>query len=125
MRPMLHCTGIMRIKAVLILKRNATRDYLDFAALADALGDEATGQALMGFDALYPQDSGESPLQQLQVQLARPAPYDLDETRLAEYKDLKPEWHDWSRVVGICQRTASCIFDQLPAAGVGITHPSH
>ena len=29
---------ILRIKAVLILKRNATRDYLDFVALAAAFG---------------------------------------------------------------------------------------
>lgn len=31
---------MLRIKGVLILKRNATCDYLDFVALADALGDE-------------------------------------------------------------------------------------
>ena len=31
---------ILRIKGVLILKRNATRDYLDFVALADHLGAE-------------------------------------------------------------------------------------
>ena len=31
---------ILRIKGVLILKRNATRDYLDFVALADHMGDE-------------------------------------------------------------------------------------
>ncbi|MBI4580055.1 MAG: hypothetical protein HY718_10160, partial [Planctomycetes bacterium] len=29
---------MLRIKSVLILKRNATRDYLDFAALAERLG---------------------------------------------------------------------------------------
>ena len=29
---------ILRIKGVLILKRNATRDYLDFAALAHQMG---------------------------------------------------------------------------------------
>ena len=31
---------MLRIKGVLILRRNATRDYLDFVALAEALGDE-------------------------------------------------------------------------------------
>jgi hypothetical protein len=31
---------MLRIKAVLILQRNATRDYLDFVALADHMGDE-------------------------------------------------------------------------------------
>ena len=58
---------ILRIKGVLILKRNATRDYLDFVALADHMGDERVANALRSFDHLYRQDNGESPLQQLQV----------------------------------------------------------
>ncbi|MDR2626312.1 MAG: hypothetical protein LBC37_08275 [Zoogloeaceae bacterium] len=37
---------ILRIKGVLILKRNATRDYLDFVALADHMGDAGVTQAL-------------------------------------------------------------------------------
>lgn len=37
---------ILRIKGVLILKRNATRDYLDFVALADHMGDESVSLAL-------------------------------------------------------------------------------
>lgn len=37
---------ILRIKGVLILKRNATRDYLDFVALARHLGSEGVAQAL-------------------------------------------------------------------------------
>src|SRR3990170_7805987 len=38
---------MLRIKAWLILRRNATRDYLDFAALADRLREtEAVGLAL-------------------------------------------------------------------------------
>lgn len=45
---------ILRIKAVLILKRNATRDYLDFVALADYLGEEKTISALESFDNLIP-----------------------------------------------------------------------
>src|SRR5690606_29716870 len=59
---------ILRIKAILILKRNATRDYLDFVALADGMGEDAVADALKRFDRLYPQQSGESALQQLQVQ---------------------------------------------------------
>ena len=45
---------ILRIKGALILKRNATRDYLDFVALADQLGGEKTAAALSDFDRLYP-----------------------------------------------------------------------
>src|SRR5262249_51940386 len=79
---------ILRMKAVLILKRNATRDYLDFIALADHLGDKKTIEALRRFDDLYPQENGESALQQLQIQLANPLPFHLEETRLSEYKNL-------------------------------------
>lgn len=106
---------ILRIKSVLILKRNATRDYLDFVALADHIGDEKVAQALQSFDQLYQQDNGESPLQQLQVQLANPVPYDLDDISpdLAEYKNLAPRWHDWSTVKGTCARLSAVIFDRV------------
>jgi hypothetical protein len=104
---------ILRIKGVLILKRNATRDYLDFVALADHIGDEGIAAALESFDRLYRQDSGESPLQQLQVQLANPLPYDLEETELAEYKGLDRRWHDWPVVKAACAHIATVIFDRV------------
>ena len=104
---------ILRIKGVLILKRNATRDYLDFVALADRLGDEGVARALQPFDRLYPQAGGESPLQQLQVQLANPVPYDLEETELREYKNLASRWHDWRAVKAACAHIATTIFDRV------------
>ena len=104
---------VLRIKAVLILKRNATRDYLDFVALAERLGPERVFAALANLDELYPQPSGESALQQLQVQLAHPLPYDLDETNLAEYRRLDPMWQDWQRVTQHGAAIASDIFRRL------------
>jgi Nucleotidyl transferase AbiEii toxin, Type IV TA system len=104
---------ILRIKAVLILKRNATRDYLDFVALADHMGDASAAQALLSFDRLYEQTNGESPLQQLQVQLAKALPYDLDATELSEYKNLNARWHDWQVVAAACAHTAMVIFDRV------------
>jgi hypothetical protein len=104
---------ILRIKGVLILKRNATRDYLDFVALADAMGSEAVAEALHGFDDLYPQPNDQSALQQLQIQLAKPLPYDLERTRLDEYKDLVPRWRDWSNVEDVAARTADLILERL------------
>jgi hypothetical protein len=104
---------ILRIKSVLILKRNATRDYLDFVALADAMGEAAVVEALRDFDALYPQPNGQSALQQLQIQLAVPLPYDLEEARLSEYKLLVPKWHDWSAVESVATRIAELILDRL------------
>ena len=108
---------ILRVKGVLILRRNATRDYLDFAALADRLGAEATASALAPFDELYPQDNGESALQQLQAQLANPLPHDLEGTHLAEYKNLAPRWHDWQAVKDVCARAATATFDRVCARG--------
>jgi len=106
---------ILRIKSALILKRNATRDYLDFVALADQLGDDKTAAALSHLDRLYPQPNDESPLQQLQIQLANPLPYDLEETRLKEYKNLAPKWQDWNAVKAACTRCATTVFDRVAA----------
>lgn len=101
---------MLRIKAVLIVRRNATRDYLDFVALSDLIGREAVLSALSGFDRYYPQDNGQSALQQLQIQLANPLPYDLDSTNLREYKKLKPEYQDWSAVAGKCRALANVLW---------------
>jgi hypothetical protein len=106
---------ILRIKSALILKRNATRDYLDFVALADQLGEEKTVKALSDFDRLYPQANDESALQQLQIQLANPLPYDLEEMRLSEYKNLALKWQDWKTVKAACSRCATTVFDRVAA----------
>lgn len=102
---------ILRIKAALILKRNATRDYLDFAALSDHMGGEATGEALKRLDELYPQPSGESALQQLYMQLANPKPFDLQQVHLAEYKNLAKNWQDWDKVAEQCRLAACTLLD--------------
>ena len=104
---------ILRIKGVLILKRNATRDYLDFAALAHQMDDQDIAEAMRPFDRLYRQDNGESVLQQLQVQLSSPLPYDLEDTELSEYKDLAAQWHDWNTVTAVCTHVAVVVFDYI------------
>jgi hypothetical protein len=107
---------MLRIKAVLILKRNATRDYLDFAALFDRMGEKEATSALRSFDSLYPQPNGESALQQLQIQLASPLPFDLDQVNLGEYKHLAPKWQEWSTVQAACAACARLIFDGIDGA---------
>jgi hypothetical protein len=104
---------MLRIKGVLILQRNATRDYLDFVALADHSGIEKMVAALSPFDRLYPQPNEESALQQLQIQLANPLPYDLEELNLAEYKNLDPRWRNWQTVKAVCADCATLIFDRI------------
>lgn len=101
---------ILRIKGVLILRRNATRDYLDFAVLADRMGDDKMSFALSALDRLYPQSHDESALQQLEAQLAQPLPYDLKDLDLREYRDLGKEWQDWNVIQAICQRCSQALF---------------
>ena len=108
---------MLRIKAVLILRRNATRDYVDFAALGDGVGQAAAAAALCSFDDLYPQESGESSLQQLCAQLASPLPYDLELTDLSEYRHLDARWHRWDDVATACRQIAVNAFDSICGEG--------
>jgi hypothetical protein len=52
-------------------------------------------------------------LQQLQIQLAQPLPYDLKEHNLAEYKSLDPRWCNWQTVKAVCADYAILIFDDI------------
>lgn len=97
---------ILRIKAWLIVDRNATRDFLDVAAISDKLGLEASARALAPLDQLYPQgDDTGAVRQQLMRQLARPRSFDLDdvEPRLSEYKGIAPRWRSWAVVEKQCR----------------------
>lgn len=109
----------LRIKAVLVLRRNATRDYVDLVALADHLGMDAAVESLRNFDRLYPQPEGASALQQLAIQLADPRPYDLEVAKLNDYKNLASRWHDWNAVSAVAADIAAAILDRIlePNAG--------
>jgi hypothetical protein len=85
---------------------------LDLVALVSQMTDEAIGTALARFDELCSQPNDESALQQLQIQLANPMPYDLEGVALDEYKNLAPRWHDWQVVKSACARLAVLIFEQ-------------
>ena len=84
--------------------------FLDFVAMSDLIGRSAAFEALEKFDELYPQPNGQSARQQLQIQLANPMPYDLDETNLREYKKLRLEYRDWSVVAEKCRELANGLW---------------
>jgi hypothetical protein len=92
---------ILRIKAYLVVQRNAVRDYLDVVALSDHLGWENSVAVLRDIDSFYSDRSekNESVLTSLIASLAAPRPLD-DEviTELPRYKGLAPEYHDWSTI---------------------------
>ncbi|MDR1489019.1 MAG: hypothetical protein LBS65_00805 [Desulfovibrio sp.] len=104
---------LLRIKAVLILKRNATRDYIDFVALSDSLGFQNTYNAFETFDILYPQNNNASALQQLLVQLGKPLPFDLQDTNLGNYKYLNSKWISWDALVAHCQHVAKNLMSSI------------
>lgn len=91
----------LRIKAYLALKRNQTRDYLDIAALASAMGIDAAGKVLRDIDRFYAdRERGEDAVSsQVARQLAAPQPGDVSVTRqLRTYKGIQPPWHSWANV---------------------------
>lgn len=94
-----------RIKAWLVLKRNATRDYLDLVALLDRLGPSGP-RVLVDLDTWYADQigtDGERVATQLAKQLAEPKPYDLSDIDLGRYRRLDKRWHDWSTVAETCR----------------------
>ncbi|MDE0521428.1 MAG: nucleotidyl transferase AbiEii/AbiGii toxin family protein [Boseongicola sp.] len=103
----------LRIKAVLILKRNALRDHVDFAALASSLGHDGTVEAMSSFDRLYPQENGQSATQQLLAQLANPLPGDLGQEGTRTFRGLAEDLQDWGAVRDRCKSIAVAIFDGL------------
>lgn len=107
----------LRIKGALILRRNATRDYVDFVALADTIGARRLGAAMAGFDHLYPQPDGESATRQLAVQLASPRPYDREATDLATYKGLIERYNSWAKLEPLSRLVSNELFRELRDRG--------
>lgn len=96
----------LRVKAYLVVQRNAVRDYLDVVALADHLGIDEAVSVLSDVDTYYDDRSGEhgSVLTSLILALAEPAPRDPAITvELPRYKGLDERWHQWADVVDACR----------------------
>ncbi|HET6342964.1 MAG TPA: hypothetical protein VFG78_12375 [Gemmatimonadota bacterium] len=107
---------ILRIKSWLVLRRNATRDYLDVVALAERLGLGDSARVILGMDDYYEDQvgpGGRRVATQLAKQLADPAPYDLSEVDLAHYRKLEGRWRDWGNVVHSTRRLAAEVLDRL------------
>ena len=101
-----------RIKAYLIVKRNATRDFIDLCALTDKLREKVI-DALSPMDNLYPQKGNETMLRQLAKQLAEPKPYDLKKVRLDHYRGLVKPYTDWEYIVHVCEVLSLKIMTDL------------
>lgn len=103
---------MLRIKAYLVVERNATRDYLDVAALSRHLGLRKSGRSLERMRELYAEFVGEGGdiLTTVVVKLSDPDPYDLTEIDLSEYKGIIPPWNDWRAVQRQCRALAAALL---------------
>jgi len=111
---------MLRIKAWLVLRRNATRDYLDVVALAARLGTELAARVVLELDSYYEDQIGPGGRRvavQLARQLAEPAPYDLSAVDLSSYRRLDPQWQEWSAVADACGDLASAMLTVLSERG--------
>lgn len=105
---------ILRIKAWLALRRNATRDYLDLVALTERMGRREAARVIVGMDEYYEDQVGPSGLRiatRLARQLAEPAPYDLSDIDLARYRQLDDRWRDWENVEDTARSLAADVLD--------------
>ena len=86
----------LRVKTFLVVDRNATRDYLDVAALFHSLGIKKSAVALERMNEIYSEFAGEGGdmLTSALVKLAAPDPYDLTDIDLAEYKGIIAPWNN-------------------------------
>jgi RND superfamily putative drug exporter len=83
----------LRLKGYLILSRNSSRDYAEFAELVDTMDAENAAVVLAGMDKYY---SGQSPRRQwiasqLVRRLADPHPSDVDDDGWPE-SETKADW---------------------------------
>ena len=107
---------MLRIKAWLVLRRNATRDYLDVVALADRLGEERAARVALELDDYYEDQvgaGGKRIATQLARQLAQPLPYDLSDVDLRSYRRLDPRWRVWSAVTEASGALAAAMLTEL------------
>ena len=107
---------MLRIKAFLLVQRNATRDYLDVAALSDHLGLPKNARALDEMGRLYAEFAGEGGdiLLSIVLKLTHPDPYDLTDVDLNEYKGIITPWNDWHAVETECRKLALALLASPP-----------
>lgn len=99
----------LRVKAYLVVQRNQVRDYLDVAAMSEAMGLPAAAQMLHHIDDFYADRSGddESVLSALVQRLAESRPRDTATLAdLPHYKHLAPRWQRWEAVAEVCRELA-------------------
>jgi hypothetical protein len=106
-----------RIKAWLLATRRTVRDYLDAVVLLERLGEAGALSAMAGFDAIYRQDNGASPLVELVERLAEGPPVDAA-VDLRTYRGLVAPWNERAHLAA-CGRAWAVALAPLALAPRG------
>ena len=107
---------MIRTKGWMIISRNATRDYIDFAALANHMGILKTTEVLSNFNDFYSdliRGDQALPIVQLIRQLAEPKPGDFDQIDLSSYKGIQPPYDSWIFIQKICEKVSVELGDSI------------
>lgn len=112
---------LLRIKGVLVVARNATRDYLDTAAMCDLLGVDAAAAELACLDDYYDADEfadGKAVSVELIRRCAEPLPVESDPQEVMDSMlGLEPKWARWEAVVGTLQQVAAIASERVFSGG--------
>lgn len=106
---------MLRTKAYLLYSRNATRDFVDFAALSRLVPDVESVEALLPLDAVFAWDKQPSVLLGVIKALMRTEPSDLDARGFDTLRWLLPQHGSWDQVQERCR----AIGDLLARRAVG------
>ncbi len=104
------CAETLRLKSYLIMCRNSTRDYAEFAELVDSMETQTAAVVLAGMDRYYcgQQPKNQWVATQLVRRLADPKPSDEHDTRMSG-----PEAEaDWAKVRQRCLAVAVAILEE-------------
>ncbi len=113
----------LRVKAFLLAERRATRDYLDFCALAKKAGEEATFSALAGLNLLYPISGSQTMVSRL-AEACEGVPADFSAVDLENYKGLISPFNDWNFVSAVCRQTGRQLLKRELAGTLPQSLPS-
>lgn len=112
---------MIRIKAFLMTERRATRDYVDFVALASKLDQDSTLNALGYLNCTYGVGAGGQTPATRFAEACEIQPLDLPAVPLGSYRGLRSPYTHWSFDAEICRRFGRLLIKrelnhQLPSA---------
>lgn len=99
----------LRIKAYLVYKRRAVRDYLDVAAMVDCLGHDRALDALTWLNVLYEGEGNQTAITKF-ADAAHQTPRDLQRINLSSYRGITPPYNDWNYVSQRCRVISEALF---------------